>query len=293
MLHLYVPNLDTNTITSYPLTTSGGNVRPSATISANNGSLSHPANQAFDSKGNLWVGNEESNTIVKFTQAQLATSGSPVPPVTISANNGSLESPEPTAFDAAGNLWVANARNNTIVKFTPAQLATSGSPVPQVTISANNGSLINPFVLTFDRAGDLWVTNRRANNIVEFTAGQLKRSGSPVPRVTILANNGSLYYPYTPVFDSSGNLWVTNQFGNTIVEYTQAQLATSGSPVPKTTIGDNSGSLNGPVGSVFDPSGNLWVATTRSTQSSNTNLPSSQQAGIHSLSSPSAEPRPG
>ena len=84
-----------------------------------------------------------------------------------------------------------------------------------------------------------------------------------MPRVTISASNGSLYYPYTPVFDSSGNLWVTNQFGNIIAEYTPAQLAASGSPIPKTTIGENNGSLNGPVGSVFDPSGNLWAANYR------------------------------
>jgi len=262
-LFLYVPNLDANTITSYPLTTKGGNVRPAATISDRSGSLNRPANLVFDSHGNLWVGNEMSDTIVEFTSAQLAASGSPVPRVTISANNGSLDSPEPTAFDSAGNLWVANARSDTIVEFTPGQLARSGSPVPRVTISANNGSLLNPFVLKFSRSGDLWVTNRRANIMVEFTPGQLARSGSPVPRVTISASNASLYYPYTPDFDSAGNLWVTNQFGNTIAEYTPAQLATSGSPIPNITIGANSGSLTGPVGSVFDPSGNLWVANYR------------------------------
>lgn len=263
--HLFVPNLDANTITSYPLTTRGGNVAPSATISANNGSLEHPANEVFDSNGDLWVGNETSNTIVEFTPGQLTRSGSPVPHVTISANNGSLDSPEPTAFDAKRDLWVANARNNTIVEFTRAQLARSGSPVPQVTISAKNGSLINPFVITFDRAGNLWVTNRRANNIVEFTPAQLARSGSPVPKVTIAAKEipttavGTLYYPYTPLFDSSGNLWVSNQFGDTIVMYTPAQLKTSGSPIPNITIRDNDSSLTGPVGSVLDSSGDLWV----------------------------------
>jgi hypothetical protein len=53
---------------------------------------------------------------------------------------------------------------------------------------------------------------------------------------------------------------VTNQFGDSIVEYTPAQLTTSGSPIPNITIDDNHGSLNGPVGSVFDSSRDLWVA---------------------------------
>lgn len=48
------------------------------------------------------------------------------------------------------------------------------------------------------------------------------------PSATISASNGSLYYPYTPVFDSSGNLWVTNQFGNTIAEYTPASWQRAG-----------------------------------------------------------------
>jgi streptogramin lyase len=257
---LYVANLDTNTITSYPLTASG-DVEPSATISANAGSLNHPANEVFDRRGDLWVGNEASNTIVEFTPAQLARSGSPVPHATIKADNdGSLVSPEPHAFDAAGDLWVVNARNDTIVEFTPAQLAKSGSPVPHVTISANQGSLNNPFVPTFDRAGNLWITNRHANNVVEFTPAQLAGSGNPLPNITISSIHRILYNPYTPDFDSSGNLWVTNQFGNSIVEYTPAQLSGSGSPIPNITISADKRSLDGPVGLVFDSSGDLWVA---------------------------------
>ena len=108
-----------------------------------------------------------------------------------------------------------------------------------------------------------WHTRHVREWIVEFTPPQLATSAAPVPSVTILGQHRTLYYPYTPVFDSSGNLWVTNQFGNSIVEYTPAQLATSGSPIPVVTISDNNGSLDGPVGSVLDSSGDLWVANYR------------------------------
>ena len=53
-------------------------------------------------------------------------------------------------------------------------------------------------------------------------------------------------------FDSSGDLWVTkNNF--TAVEFTKAQLAKSGSPVPRVTITNTN-----QCSVVFDSSGDLW-----------------------------------
>jgi hypothetical protein len=65
--------------------------------------------------------------------------------------------------------------------------------------------------------------------------------------------------PFDITFDRSGNLWVLNNGAGTVTEYTKAQIAKSGSPMPAKTI-NYSGSDN-VLGERIDPSGDLWVST--------------------------------
>ncbi len=48
-------------------------------------SLSTPGEIAFDKKGNLWVANYSSNTVVEYGKGQLDSSGSPAPKVKLSS----------------------------------------------------------------------------------------------------------------------------------------------------------------------------------------------------------------
>ena len=154
---------------------------------------------AFDANGNLWVTLAGNNAVVEYTASQLSASGTPTPAVTLTATAGSLKFPAGLAFDASGNLWVANASNTTVVAFSPSQLATTGSPTPAVTLSATAGSLSEPAGLAFAASGSLWVANEGANSVVEFTASQLMVSGSPTPNVTVTGN--ALSEPFGLAFD--------------------------------------------------------------------------------------------
>ncbi len=172
----------------------GGALTPNVTITGLNTFLG----VAFDAAGNLWVATGIPDTVVMFSPAQLVVGGALVPDVTISANAGSLDFPVGVAFDAAGNLWVSNTSSSTVVKFTPSQLAVSGSPAPDVTISANAGSLDFPAGLAFDNSGDLWVANAGGESLVQFSGvGGLSGDVSPVPTTTIVV--GGLNTPF-PAF---------------------------------------------------------------------------------------------
>lgn len=218
---------------------------------------------AFDASGNLWlVGGAGANSVVEYSAAQLASTGSPTPAVTLSASGGSLNFPAGLAFDANGSLWVANQSGKSLVEFLASQLGASGSPIPPVTLTDTAGSLSGPFALAFDGRGDLWVADEGGNTVVEFTPSQLTASGSPVPAVTLSATSGSLNAPAAPAFDANGNLWVVNFAGNSVVEFTPGQLASNGSPTPAVTLTASSGSINGPLGLAFDASGDLWVINT-------------------------------
>jgi len=85
--------------------------------------------------------------------------------------------------------------------------------------------------------------------------GHWGHSGSPAREVTIASK--SLDLPCKPAFDQGGDLWAGKYNGETVVEFTKAELSKSRSPAPRVTL--SSQAIDGPGDVVFDPSGDLWV----------------------------------
>ncbi|HXW80067.1 MAG TPA: hypothetical protein VEJ84_11255 [Acidimicrobiales bacterium] len=248
---------------------SNGDVAPRASFT--NGSYG-PVTMTFDSSGDLWVANENTSDLFELTRAELATPN-PVPAVTIYAEAGAFASPYGLAFDSSGDLWVASEAWSKIYEYTKNQLASTGGPTPQTTISYFPST--QPiFGLAFDASGDLWVST--IDSVVEFSKAELAEA-NPTPTVTISSSGGAQL-----VFDSQGDLWMVTGGGplcygtpctNEVVEFTQSQLAASGSPSPHVTISSNlpgcsiveapsscaAGSLYGPYSLAFTSSGDLWV----------------------------------
>jgi DNA-binding beta-propeller fold protein YncE len=119
--------------------------------------------------------------------------------------SGSLKDPGQAAFDPQGNLWVPLYFTSQVVKFKPADLTMSGSPTPQVTLSAamvhGIESLAGPTDLLFDKKGALWVAKIGSGAIGRFLPSKIKKSGSPVPKVLLqagLTDTGQM--TFGPVF---------------------------------------------------------------------------------------------
>jgi hypothetical protein len=78
-------------------------------------------------------------------------------------------------------------------------------------------------------------------------------TGNARPEVVITTGvNG----PGDVIFDSSGNLWVSNGSSGTVAEYSKAELSKA-SPVPTVTISPSTGT----GGIALWPSGDLWVGS--------------------------------
>ncbi|HXW79884.1 MAG TPA: hypothetical protein VEJ84_10320 [Acidimicrobiales bacterium] len=219
--------------------------------------MGDPDALAFDSSGDLWVGNITSNELVEYPRAQLSNAN-PVPGVVISADAGrdSPNSPATLTFDGSGDLWVADQGDDTVTEYSRAQLAKSGSPTPYKTIRYSG--LDGPGAVRFDHSGDLWVSN--ISNVVEFTKAELAKA-NPVPSV-VISSTALVSGTGTGVdmaFDQQGDLWAAN-FGGVFVELTKAQLARSGAPSPHVTIGTYS--LLELSGLALDPSGDVWLSET-------------------------------
>jgi sugar lactone lactonase YvrE len=146
--------------------------------------LSNPTALAFDSAGNLYVANFNSNTIEKFTPGGVG-----------SVFAGTLlNGAESLAFDSAGNLYASNTNNNTIVRFTPGGVgsvfASTGLNVPQG--------------LSFDASGNLYAVNYGTNSIEKFTPGGV---GS-VFATALLSG------PFQLTIDAAGNFYTSNPNNN-------------------------------------------------------------------------------
>ena len=101
------------------------------------------------------MANYDNNTIRKYNSSGVGT---------VFANAG-LDAPFGLAFDIAGNLYVSNVGNNTIVEFT----SSGGVLSSNATVFASAG-LYAPLGLVFDSDGNLYVANFSNNTIVEFTS---------------------------------------------------------------------------------------------------------------------------
>jgi hypothetical protein len=91
--------------------------------------------------GNLYIANNADTTIFEFNAGHLPAIGSGlhvlVPDVILSDDGmGSNQGPWALVFDQAGDLWSSNANSpNTLVKFGPTQISSTGAPTPQITIN--------------------------------------------------------------------------------------------------------------------------------------------------------------
>ena len=199
--------------------------------------------------GMLWLAG--SGQLSGFAPAQLASSGSPIPQIAVTAGLG-VENSMGVAFDTLGNLWIVNG-DGIIAAFTPTSLSKSGMASAGVTINLNADAF--PQSLAFDAHGNLWVGYPDGHGVVEFGATQLHGSGALNATVTILGPAATGI-----AFDQQGNLWVVS---GSLLCYTPSQQATGGAIAAAITVTPRNTQATGAI--AFDTAGNLWATGPTST----------------------------
>ena len=153
--------------------------------------LNGPYRVTLDAAGNLYIADSSNNRIRKVdtngTIATVAGNGS----ASYSgdggeATNASLDYPEDTAFDAAGNMYIADLSNNAIRRVDTKGIITtvagngfqgySGDGGP-----ATQASLDGPVSVAVDAAGNLYISDQ-GNNVIRKVANGI---------ITTFAGNGN------------------------------------------------------------------------------------------------------
>lgn len=253
---LFVANFDSNRVAEFtPPFTNG--MTPTAVIGqssltgyfpgAGPANLSGPAGLAYDN-GSLWVTDYGNNRVLEFPGP--VTTGESATLVLGQSNlEGSLSGttavnesePASVAFDAAGNLWVADYGNNRVLRYdAPLSTGEAASVVigqPNMTTSDSTypSSLSGPNSVWLDAQGNLWVADSLDNRVVEYlgpapalptneTASEVVGQGS---LDTYGANTTAtgLAYPSDALTDPHGNLWVLDGGNERVLGYVPAEFS--------------------------------------------------------------------
>ncbi|HEX4321430.1 MAG TPA: hypothetical protein VHZ52_11040, partial [Acidobacteriaceae bacterium] len=193
------------------------------------------------------------------------------------AIDASFNFPRAPGFDSAGNLYISDFNNHRVRKIAPNGIITTfaGTGTPGSTGDggpATSAELLNPSGTAADSTGNIY--------ICEYGGNRIRRVDGVTGIITTVAGTGAGGYsgdgglataamlanPQDARFDSAGNLYFADYANNRIRKITistgiittvagNGSAATAGNGGPAT-----SASLYGPVGVVFDATGNLYIS---------------------------------
>ncbi len=250
---------------------------------ATNASLNSPGEIAFDGSGTLYFADTLNHRIRKVTPNGIISTVAGNGTNAFSgdggaATNASLNSPFGIAFDAIGNLFIADTQNHRIRKMnTSGVISTVAGNDTWASFSgdggpATNASLSFPQGIRVDALGNLFTSEAGGNRVRKVDTNGIITivAGNGYPNYSGdggAATNASLYFPAGIELDASGNIYIVDNSNNRIREVdTNGIISTvvgNGSwPYSGENIAATNASLNFPQGVVRDALGNLFIADT-------------------------------
>ena len=240
--------------------------------------LNFPTRMALDPSGNLYIAEVDSHRIRKISTEGIISTGDGTPGFFGDgrlATSASLFHPRGLAVDAAGNVFIADSRNNRIRKVSAAGIITTVAGNGQRGFSGDGGpaidaSLNSPFGVAVDTAGNLYIAdsnNRRVRKVspegmISTVAGSGQRgfSGDGGPAI-----DASLVLPVDLALDGGGNLYIADFSNSRIRKVSPDGVITTVAGTGEFGFAGDGGAatnavLAGPIGLTFDGAGNLYFA---------------------------------
>jgi streptogramin lyase len=215
------------------------------------GGLNAPGRMMFDSKGNLWagdnfiVGAQNVDALWDGNLSEFGPNGKPLSPMTTGFTGGGLEGVGyGLAIDADDNVWVTTYGSQTIAKFN-----NQGQPLSPPEGYNFNGQLGLMQGIIVTPNGDIWAVGISKNQLVYFPKGDPTKAKIICEGRTVEPCK-SFAGPFHLAIDKQDRIWVSNIIGDWVTRFP----ASDPSKAETFKIGFSGG------GMAIDGQGNVWVA---------------------------------
>jgi sugar lactone lactonase YvrE len=253
--------------------------------------MSGPFGVAVDKNGTLWVADAGNNQVLRYDHAASKANGADADGTLdlsdAPAQNG-MKDPTAVAVDGSGTLWVVDKGNDRVLRFDNAAAIADGANADGVlgqpdfgihtaAAATTQNGMDDPTAVAVDGSGTLWVVDKGNNRVLRFDNAASKANGANADGVlgqpnfvsyaTATTQNG-LYLPLGVAVDSSGTLWVADQYNSRVLRFDNAASKTNGANAdgvlgqPDFSSYGSAVTQNGmylPTGVAVDSSGSVWV----------------------------------
>lgn len=214
-----------------------------------NGEFNGPVGVAVDATGNVYITDHNNHRIQKFrvtnsggvwSAQHLATWGG------FGAAPGQLNQPYGLTLDASGVLWVADGFNHRVVKFD-----TNGNYLGFLgSQGTGNGQFLTPTWVTFDAAGNYYITDTNSNpadaNAADIQNQRVQKFSASGAFVTKWGSygefGGQFRLPFIALVDSNNFAYVADYYNTRIQKFNLSLAPTTG---PVTALGSQAVTLGG------------------------------------------------
>ena len=261
------------------------------------GQFHYPEDVAVDPSGNIYVADDGNSRVDRFTISPVTPSSTiGAPGFDNFANPANdqlrLNQEDRMVLTPGGDVWLSDSSNDRLVEVDPGTgqiVARAGAFGGEgdsylqfgctLTGDGGAGQLCQPFEVSLNAAGDLWVADAGYNRIDEFSPSgafmraigwgvsdgqaQLETCAAPGPCERGLSGNGFGEFNGAQgvAVDSAGDIIVADTYGCRVQELSAAGafIRAWGAGDGTDVCGSGPGAFSQPVDVAIDPSGNIWV----------------------------------
>lgn len=242
--------------------------------------LNSPMGIAFDASGAMYVADTTTHAVRRVGSDGLMTTVAGTGVAGFSGDGGKataaqLNAPTRIAFDAAGNLYIADSENNRIRRVSPAGTITTVAGDGTPSFGGDGGpataaKLRQPYDVAVGADGSLYIADRynhrirrvNAAGIITTVAGQSAAgyNGDGIP-----ATSARLYYPSGVAVDRAGSIYIADYYNERVRRVSADGLITTVAGNGLATANGDGGlatdaGLHKPIHVLLGPAGDLFIS---------------------------------